>query len=767
MRDSESNKSRRKDSVSLDMLSASFGNGAIALYLLLIFVLTPVKCALGQSSIPLGAWRIHISYHSINSLAIGDQKVFAAARNGVMIMDLSDNSITTHSKLDGLQGTAISFANYDTPTHLLVIAYENGKFDVVNPGGIITGFDPTGTSVINSSKTINHILFHGETAFLATAYGVVVFDLKRLQIRETWRDIGRDGTTLEILQSTVLGDSIFLATKSGVQVGDLKTNLLDFNKWKRFDTGDFSGTVEAISTFGDAVYAAIDGVGLMRYSDGNWTKEPYLQNGIFKSLNAGSGHLLIVEESGLWKLSSDQEITPITAESIADPQFATEDASGKFWVGDGIYGVVSNVSGSFVSYVPNSMVNERISYLKYHDGTQWGLAGGYASSGQPFGNPGILDLFNDGLWSTQKSEVKDITDVAFVDNGRYSASFGYGVEFRDSRENVLIYNEENSPLENTAPPGHSVNITSLAADDAALWVANYGASKPLHFLNSTGWQSYSFSQPASLFPIQLAVDFQRSVWAVLDPAKGGGILTFDKVGNRSAYLTELAGAGGLPSRSVRSIAVDRDGMVWVGTDAGVAFFMDPANVFATSVNAVKPIFESRFLLRDETVTSIAVDGGNRKWFGTKRGVWLFRPDGEEMVYYFNAENSPLLSNVIDDIDIDDQTGEVFFATDEGLVSFRADATESNATFQSVKVFPNPVTANFVGMVGISGLATDAIVKITDISGRLIWQTQANGGTASWRLQDQRGAHVPTGIYLVFAVARDGSESVVAKLAVVE
>jgi len=153
--------------------------------------------------------------------------------------------------------------------------------------------------------------------------------------------------------------------------------------------------------------------------------------------------------------------------------------------------------------------------------------------------------------------------------------------------------------------------------------------------------------------------------------------------------------------------------------------------------------------------------------GTERGVWLFSPSGEALVSNFTVENSPLLSNVILDIDVNHETGEVFFATDLGLASFRSDATASDAVFSDVKIFPNPVTPDYTGTVGITGLATDAIVKITDISGKLVWQTQANGGTASWNVKDYQGNRASTGIYLVFAASADGSESVVGKIAVIK
>jgi len=211
---------------------------------------------------------------------------------------------------------------------------------------------------------------------------------------------------------------------------------------------------------------------------------------------------------------------------------------------------------------------------------------------------------------------------------------------------------------------------------------------------------------------------------------------------------------------------DNGGQMWVGTDQGVAYFPDPRKVFDGPINAIRPLFEGRYLLRDEKVISILTDGGNRKWIGTQNGVWLFDAFGEKQYQYFNESNSPLLSNNVLSIEVQSQTGEVFFATDRGMVSYRSDATESEFTFNKVKIFPNPVPASFNGLVGISGLATDATVKITDVSGKLVWQAMANGGTASWNVQDYNGDRPSTGIYLVLAITREGTESIVGKIAIV-
>ncbi|HET9487631.1 MAG TPA: two-component regulator propeller domain-containing protein, partial [Chryseosolibacter sp.] len=293
-------------------------------------------------------------------------------------------------------------------------------------------------------------------------------------------------------------------------------------------------------------------------------------------------------------------------------------------------------------------------------------------------------------------------------------------------------------------------------------VANYGGNQPLHLLNSDGsWASFSFAFPNEQRPTDLSVDARGNPWMALNPASGGGLIVWDRDNNQAYYKTDAGGNGNLPDKNVNCITTDRTGYTWVGTDAGVAYF------FSVSEDAIKPIYENRFLLRDEKITAIEADAGNRKWIGTEQGVWLFNPTGEVLVHHFTRENSPLLSNIIRDIEIHATTGEVFFATDQGIISYRSDATAPSEDFENLTIFPNPVSPGYNGMVGITGLAENAFVRITDIGGKLIWQTQANGGMATWNVRDHEGRRASTGIYLVFTATEDGRESVVGKIAVIE
>jgi hypothetical protein len=374
--------------------------------------------------------------------------------------------------------------------------------------------------------------------------------------------------------------------------------------------------------------------------------------------------------------------------------------------------------------------------------------------------PGDINIFENGKWTISEKPFADVTDLAFSGEEAYIATFGSGLKVTDAAGNTTTLDESNSPLVNTGPGNTMIPAIEYSAD--GLWVANYGGDQSLQLLKKDHtWDSFSLNFPNAQNPIDLSIDRQGDVWLALNPATGGGLIAYNPREKLTFFKTDAAGGGALPDRSVNCLVTDRDGYTWIGTNAGVAFF------FSADDDAIKPVFENRFLLHDEKITAIAVDGGNRKWIGTSQGVWLFNATGENLIFNFTVENSPLPSNLIQHIEINDRTGEVFFATDKGIVSYQADATASGEEFQNVKIFPNPVTSGFTGTVGISGLAQDAFVKITDISGNLMWQSQANGGMATWNVKDYRGKRARTGVYLVFAANQDGSEAAVGKIAVIE
>lgn len=723
-------------------------------YILLIVFFISISFASAQTEIPMGTWRLHLSYNAIRSIALGSEEIYGAAESGVLVINREDNSISSYNTLNGLSGTDITCIAYDDNNHQLFVAYADGNLDIITDKEVRNFNRLKNATEINGSKRINHISFHNNFAYLSSDFGVVVFEQKEGELKEIWRDLNDGGGMLKINESVLSNDSIFLATEKGIIAGSLNQNLLYFANWRRFDSSDLNNSVQSIVSFNNEIFSAISGLGIYRYLNGKWMKQNFFSDANLRSLAVSENFLYVIEGQNLWRVDRNGNIQSIQSDWSSSPLDVAVGPDDKIYVGDASNGLVSNFTGAFSVYLPDGPVHADVKRLAFRNNKLFALTG---KSSHP--NTGV-DFFSDGQWEILPTTIPDITDVETIDDQLYLASYGRGVE-QSSTQNGVVFDESNSTLTNTDPLEESVNITALAKFQDELWVTNYGADIPLHSFKMNTWQSHPIAFQSARFITDMVIDFSGNVWMLIDPAMGGGVAVYIRRDGNIVMKTETTGSGGLPSNNVHSICVDRDGYVWAGTDQGVAYFFSP------NEDAIKPIFENRFLLRDEKITTIEIDGGNRKWMGTERGVWVFNPIGEELIYNFNTENSPLLSNNIYDIEINRISGEVFFATQKGIISYRADASGSTSQFDAIRIFPNPVTSAFAGTVGIAGLSTDAIVKITDISGKLIWQTQANGGTATWNVRDYNGRRVATGVYLVFAVSSDGSDSVVGKIAVVD
>ena len=721
-----------------------------------------------QESIPVGTWRLHLSFNDLNILATSPEQIYAANEVGILMYSKNDKEISILSKANGLSGAPVSALAYDEQRNLLLIAFENGLINILSENKISIFSNLANSPAISGSRRINHITLSNKLAYLSTDFGVVVFDLDKREVKETYRDLSDTGESLIINESVIFQDSIYLATEHGVLAGAVtgSTNLLDFRNWKRYTVGPLDNPVTSLTIFNDQVYAAINSQGIFSLQAGAWMQQTYFQSGQFKSISGSPNQLLITTGNQVWSVNAGT-VEEIGTGSFINPDQSIIDDWGVIWIADGANGLLTVKDGVISQVKPSGPSSNAIWRVTYSFDRILNSKGGFSSSLQPLENVADVDQFVNGQWSVLPSDLStDITDQGISTRATFISSFGNGLE-KITSEGSVIFNESNSSLQK-AQPIDKLLIPAIEVSSDDLWIANYGVSPSLHLLSvSSTWESFAISQPQAQFPVDVLIDRTGLIWMIIDPLKGGGIVVFNKNDNRSVYLSSLAGSGGLPSSVVRSIAVDRDGQVWIGTDMGVVFFSNPGNVFNGSVDASRPIFENRFLLRDETVTTIAIDGGNRKWLGTNNGVWLFDSTGEELIYNFTVENSPLLSNKIVSIAIDPHSGEVFFGTDKGLSSFRSTATSSTNQFNEVKIFPNPVSGEFSGQVAINGLFTDAIVKITDISGRLIWQTRANGGTAIWNARQVNGDRISTGMYLVFATAEDGTERHVGKIAVIE
>jgi ligand-binding sensor domain-containing protein len=245
-----------------------------------------------------------------------------------------------------------------------------------------------------------------------------------------------------------------------------------------------------------------------------------------------------------------------------------------------------------------------------------------------------------------------------------------------------------------------------------------------------------------------------------------------KENNGVATLKGLDTQNNLPTNDVRSLAIDLDGHLWIGTKEGLRVLYNASRMFENQeVQAREIVVEEGGnlgeLLKNQFITDIKVNGNNQKWVATAdSGVFKFSPDGTETLHHFTKENSPLPSNSIRNVTINNQDGKVYFGTANGMVSFQGNAFSARDNFDQVEVYPNPVRPEFKGRLTIRGLQEDSTIKITDISGHLVHETESQGGSIQWDLKNLQGNRVRTGVYLIFISDREGIETTVEKVMIV-
>jgi hypothetical protein len=776
--------------------------------LILLFLIT--DSSLFSQGIAIGEWRDHLPYNNCISITEGDGMVYCATKYSVFSIDKEDNSLERLTKINYLSDIGVSRVLYHDGLNILVITYTNGNIDLFENNNTVTNISDIKRKPIPGNKTINNILFIGNYAYLSCGFGIVVLDLDKKEIKDTYY-IGPGGSQIEIFDLATDGSNIYAATESGLYEADLSSPYLsNYLFWtKHAEMPHPDSKFNSIAYFHNTIYINLSGAGynddtLYTYKNGTWDyfNSSYVANKY--AMHAYNDNLIVVAEDFVDILDSAgatvSRIYTYNSASIPNspaPRDAVfdKDQSYIIWIADANIGIVKNTNiWNSINFLPNGPKTTNVVDISIEGDHLWAAPGGVDGTWNNLYNPDGLFSFIDESWTNYNRDyvhafdtIYDVICVAVNPSNpskAYAGTWSRGIiEFTDQTI-TQIYDESNSTLmgniEQHNSPNYRLRIGSIVFDsDNNMWVANSGTSTPLNVRMTDGtWKSFnigSYNNNAEMG--DFTIDKQNVKWIILP--RNNGMLVFNDnntITNTSddqvKKLSNNAGFGGLPSNNVFSIAADQDGEIWVGTDKGIAVFYNPENVFSGSSFDAQQILVDQGgyiqpLLESETVTSIAVDGANRKWLGTSRsGVFLMSADGTEELEHFTEENSPLFSNTINTIAINHNTGEVFFGTDKGIISYKSTATIGSEEDTSVLVYPNPVTESYTGYIGIRGLAENSDVKITDISGTLIYQTIAEGGQAVWNGYNFNGEKAKTGVYLVFCSNEDGSRTMVAKIMII-
>jgi len=755
------------------------------------------QTVLAQNS--MGNWRVHYSANSTVGIANNSSSVFMATKNGIAKFDTEDNSISDLTVTNGLSDLNITAIGDNDD--VVLIGYLNGNLDVLKNNEVIN-VPWIKNAQIAGSKTINNFYFTNNRVYISTNIGIVIYDIIKNEIEDTYYP----NLAPEINDVTIFNDTIFAATNKGIFMASLQQNYLnDYTNWIK-KTNLPSHLIDAkfseIESFKSNLFFSYNTE--IYNSDSLYKMEK--NNEIFNffetipttivSVKVEGDELMIAKQYNL--LVFDANL--VNTNNIYDYSFGripSPIASLKFknyyWIADENNGLVKAESTWNNSQVFSNTPSTDGSYrLDIQYGKVMVASGGLTHNLHNNYFRGGVHVFNDEKWENINSnsqtnyplQMWDVISVAINPNDIEQMAFGSysigGMCILKNGEIIESYTENNSDLEVQFGNNGTHIISDMKYDDNGnLWIANAGIN-PLKMLSKDGvWYSFNLGSTAkNKYPTRLTIDSKGNKWVAFS---GAGIVVFNENGSFSdasdddlVSLSTASGYGSLPSLNVKALAEDVDGEIWIGTETGLAVVYGTSALFEGSYGdadaqeiLLKYGEEVEVLLGTSTITSIAIDGGNRKWIGTSSsGVFCLSPNGTEEVYRFTTENSPLLSNGILDIKVDHISGEVFFATESGLISYRADATIGDEEFSNVKVFPNPVKPEYRGLITIQGLGYESDVKITDVSGNLIYQTQSNGGTVVWDGNRLTGERVQSGVYLIWTASASGSGKNVAKVVVI-
>ncbi|MEI6886170.1 MAG: two-component regulator propeller domain-containing protein [Bacteroidota bacterium] len=765
-------------------------------------ILYPASLFSQSPQIPIGQWRDELPYYYCNSVAEAQNRIYSSTPYALFYYDKEDNSINRITKIQGLSDIGINCIAYNVPTKTLVVAYSDANIDLLQNNTIINISDIYRKTILGN-KTINSIYCIGSMAYLQCGFGIVLLDLVKQEIKETYY-IGSGGTQVNVMSMVKdEQDTLWAATERGIYKAWYKDpNLANYAVWKKDKRIDTTLMYNTITYFSGKVVVnkkRVSGKDTLYTYNGQWTAWQNGANNPVMNLKSMYDRLVIsynyfvdvydVSFNMYKAIHAYPNATPF-------PQDAICDQNSTIWIADSYSGLVSYEMNSDQTKLYNlsGPLTANAFSMSSVGNNLYIAPGGYDASYVPLAMAAQVYTFDDANWLNLSGannplmygfmNIVSVTADPADPKRIYAATWGYGLlEFYDGTL-TRRFSEPNSTLHHHSATTDTslVRVGGSAYDiHGNLWVVCAHTDSCLSLKRGNQWTGYKITVNNESDLGQIMVNRYDQVWMQmrygnLNPYS---VLIFTNNGtpdnpadDKARKLNSTAGNGNIPGNMIFSMAEDKNGEIWVGTESGVGVFYSPDDLFSDHPSdCQRPLVQQgsyvQYLLENEQVNAIAVDGANRKWMGTDRGgAYLFSADGTKQVYHFTAENSPLLSDRVTSIAINQVTGEIYFGTDKGVISFKGTATEGSDSFGNVYAYPNPVREGYQGYIAVKGLLSNAQIRITDISGRLVFTGKAEGGQAVWNGATMDGKKVRTGVYLVFASNENGSDKVVTKILVI-
>ncbi len=770
-----------------------------------VFVLCVFSVA--QAQLAMGKWRTHFAFNSVMQVAQSENKIFAVSGGSLFSVDKEDRNIELYSKMTGLNDNNVSRIEYDAANKQLLIIYSNGNIDLLSSDGV-KNIPDLYNKQMGTSKSVNQIMFYENKAYLSCDFGILVLNMAKAEVADTYY-IGANGADVKVLNNTVHGEYLYGISSSVIYKGLLKEpNLANFEFWSTESNLPGKGDLKKIASFGDKLILLRANQLYSQTNNQGW--QPLFPTIAISDFFI-SNNKIIIKDTGSSVYFADNSLSIAPIQNIAtavDAEFDTE--RNLLWMAGDAKGVIAitttTTSNPEINYYkPNGPTTNVPWQMKFSGSKMFVVQGGRWASQHQL--PGYVMMYENNTWTNldpadiklqTNHDVFDFMNVAVdpLDNTHFFVT-SYGTGLYEFRDNVLVkwYNLLNSTIETVVvgDPYHYMRLDGAVFDNEGnLFFTNSGVAAGIKVLLKDGtWTKLIYPEAVkpTLGKIMISNQDPNHKW-IPSVRYSSGLFIFDDNGTiadnsddrsvfKPAFVYPETDNGQTVLMSVSPAAIydvvqDKNNVVWVGTDSGPFLFYNPSKIFDSDYTCSRVKIprndntgQADYLLQNERIKAIAIDGANRKWLGTESsGVYLMSENGQETIRHFTTENSPLLSDDILSIAIHPITGEVFFGTGRGIVSYQSDALDADTEFSNVHAYPNPVREGFSGTITITGLVKDTQVKITDLNGNLICETVSNGGIATWNGKDVNNRKVSTGIYLAICVNEDGTQSAITKIMVI-
>lgn len=721
-------------------------------------------------------WTDYFSYTNVLHIKEINGLIFCATDNGLFSYDPQNGELQKNSKVDQLNDVSITAFNYSPDLDMIMVGYHSGEIDFLLPNSGVNLLEIPLHQFFTGAKQVNHIAYEGTTAIISGEFGLATFDLESFEFMETcYFNLGGDYFASK--QSAVLDGVIYSASDQGVFSHPLNEFITNFLAWEQ-QQGLPATPFQKIVRFQHQLFAASHH-NVYRFDGNNWQLFGNFPN--LKDITVNNNVLSIVQMNSI--RNYDENLNPI------DSQTFTQNLNTALKINNQNYGG-SETNGLIIGNQeihPDGPYNNNSWSVTNSQGKIWIAPGGINNFNSPQGNADGFYYFDGMTWthhlSSEMLNAKDIVDIEVNPKDPtewyISSWFEYpswsdknpkiGMFRYKNGQMVQHYNSDNSPLE------FRERIAGTFIDESGnLWIGQTIATESedamIHKKTPSGsWSSIKLlatnKNPGARKPF---VYNQHAFMAL--PRLSSGLKMTDM---KNVWTVDgSANRGNLPSAEIPAAAIDQNGVLWIGTTLGLRVLYNPIETIKTANFETQPVIIEQngipeALLTNVQINDIVIDGANQKWIATESGgVYCVSSNGTKTIHHFSKENSPLPANKVNKISIEKTTGEVFFATDKGLVSYRSDTVEGGDSFGDVYTYPNPVRPGFQGEVTIKGLPIDADVRIVDIVGNLVYQTKAVGSIAKWDTKNFKGKAVASGIYLVLMTNKDASESKQTKIAIV-